>query len=48
MQLRTLQTVDGLGPTASDTVVLAVPVEIMETIIAVREALKSDRLDAGI
>jgi len=30
MQLRTLQTVDGLGPTASNTVVLAVPVEVLE------------------
>ena len=30
MQLRTLQTLDGLGPTASNTVVLAVPVEILE------------------
>ncbi len=30
MQLRTLQTVDGLGPTASNTVVLAVPVELMD------------------
>ncbi|MBI4738132.1 SPFH domain-containing protein [Candidatus Woesearchaeota archaeon] len=30
MQLRTLQTLDGLGPTASNTVVLALPVEIME------------------
>lgn len=30
MQLRTLQTVDGLGPTASNTVVLALPVDIME------------------
>jgi len=30
MQLRTLQTIDGLGPTASNTVVLAVPLEIME------------------
>jgi hypothetical protein len=28
--LRTLQTIDGLGPTASNTVVLAVPIEIME------------------
>lgn len=34
MQLRTLQTIDGLGPTASNTVVLAVPVEIMEAIKA--------------
>ena len=30
MQLRTLQTIDGLGPTASNTVILAVPVELME------------------
>lgn len=30
MQLRTLQTIDGLGPTASNTVVLAVPVNIMD------------------
>jgi regulator of protease activity HflC (stomatin/prohibitin superfamily) len=32
MQLRTLQTIDGLGPTASNTVVLAVPVEIVELV----------------
>ncbi len=32
MQLRTLQTIDGLGPTASNTVVLAVPIEIMEMV----------------
>jgi len=30
MQLRTLQTLDGLGPTASNTVVVALPVEVME------------------
>jgi regulator of protease activity HflC (stomatin/prohibitin superfamily) len=30
MQLRTLQTIDGLGPTPSNTVVLAVPVEVLE------------------
>jgi hypothetical protein len=30
MQLRTLQTIDGLGPTPSNTVVLAVPVEVMQ------------------
>jgi len=30
MQLRTLQTLDGLGPTASNTVVLALPVQVME------------------
>lgn len=32
MQLRTLQTIDGLGPTASNTVVLAVPIDIMEVL----------------
>ncbi len=35
MQLRTLQTIDGLGPTASNTVVLAVPIEIMEAAKAI-------------
>ena len=30
MQLRTLQTLDGLGPTASNTVVMALPVEVFE------------------
>jgi hypothetical protein len=30
MQLRTLQTLDGLGPSASNTVVLAIPLEIIE------------------
>ena len=34
MQLRTLQTIDGLGPTPSNTVVLAVPVDILESIRA--------------
>jgi regulator of protease activity HflC (stomatin/prohibitin superfamily) len=32
MQLRTLQTIDGLGPTASNTVVLALPIELVELI----------------
>lgn len=32
MQLRTLQTLDGLGPTASNTVVLALPVDVMEAV----------------
>ncbi|MEI8175486.1 MAG: SPFH domain-containing protein [Candidatus Omnitrophota bacterium] len=35
MQLRTLQTIDGLGPSASNTVVLAVPVEIMQAVMAI-------------
>ncbi len=39
MQLRTLQTIDGLGPTASNTVVLAVPVDIMDSIRAVTAKL---------
>jgi FKBP-type peptidyl-prolyl cis-trans isomerase len=30
MQLRTLQTLDGLGPTASNTVVMALPVDVLE------------------
>ena len=34
MQLRTLQTIDGLGPTASNTVVIAMPVDIMDAISA--------------
>jgi regulator of protease activity HflC (stomatin/prohibitin superfamily) len=41
MQLRTLQTIDGLGPTASNTVVLGVPVEILETVVALKDALQS-------
>jgi regulator of protease activity HflC (stomatin/prohibitin superfamily) len=38
MQLRTLQTIDGLGPQASNTVVLAVPIEIMELVKRVGQA----------
>jgi len=30
MQLRTLQTIDGLGPTPSNTVILTVPVDLIE------------------
>lgn len=40
MQLRTLQTIDGLGPTASNTVVLAVPVEVMEAVDAIAKTKK--------
>ena len=32
MQLRTLQTIDGLGPGASNTVILAVPIELMQLV----------------
>ena len=35
MQLRTLQTIDGLGPTASNTVVLAVPIDVMDALHSV-------------
>jgi regulator of protease activity HflC (stomatin/prohibitin superfamily) len=41
MQLRTLQTIDGLGPTASNTVVLAVPIEIMEAITSLKDQFLS-------
>jgi regulator of protease activity HflC (stomatin/prohibitin superfamily) len=41
MHLRTLQTIDGLGPSASNTVVLAVPVEMMEIITSLKGALKA-------
>ncbi len=34
MQLRTLQTIDGLGPTASNTVILALPMELIDAIRA--------------
>ena len=41
MQLRTLQTIDGLGPTASNTVVLAVPINIMDALDQLGPFLKS-------
>jgi regulator of protease activity HflC (stomatin/prohibitin superfamily) len=40
MQLRTLQTIDGLGPTASNTVVLALPLEVLESIGALKDAFR--------
>jgi regulator of protease activity HflC (stomatin/prohibitin superfamily) len=40
MQLRTLQSIDGLGPSASNTVVLAVPVDVMETVRGLSTLLK--------
>jgi regulator of protease activity HflC (stomatin/prohibitin superfamily) len=43
MQLRTLQTIDGLGPSASNTVVLAVPVDLLETIRALSNYLKTGK-----
>ena len=43
MQLRTLQTIDGLGPTASNTVVLAVPIEVMELARNLDDSLSETR-----
>jgi regulator of protease activity HflC (stomatin/prohibitin superfamily) len=39
MQLRTLQTIDGLGPTASNTVVFAVPMDLVEAARAVTKSI---------
>ncbi len=39
MQLRTLQTIDGLGPTSSNTVVLGVPLELYEGLTALRDTV---------
>jgi hypothetical protein len=41
MHLRTLQTIDGLGPSASNTVVLTVPVEMMEILTGLKEMLRT-------
>jgi regulator of protease activity HflC (stomatin/prohibitin superfamily) len=51
MQLRTLQTIDGLGPQASNTVVIAVPIEIMELVKRMGESIhangKAEALSRG-
>ncbi len=41
MQLRTLQTIDGLGPTASNTVVIAVPIDLMDAMQSIARNLKA-------
>ena len=46
MQLRTLQTIDGLGPTASNTVLLAIPLELMELASAARHHLSNGQAHA--
>lgn len=46
MQLRTLQTIDGLGPTASNTVVLAVPVDVMQAVSGLSDYLRNPALNA--
>jgi len=43
MQLRTLQTIDGLGPTASNTVVLAIPIEVMDVLNGTARFLEGRR-----
>jgi len=40
MQLRTLQTIDGLGPTASNTVVLAVPIDVLQSAGALKDMFR--------
>ncbi len=40
MQLRTLQTIDGLGPSASNTVIMAVPIDLLEMLQGVNKLLK--------
>ena len=42
MQLRTLQTIDGLGPTASNTVVLAIPIDVIDAVHAVSRSRSRD------
>lgn len=42
MQLRTLQTIDGLGPTASNTVVIGIPMEIMNLVQTLNQAKRAD------
>lgn len=43
MQLRTLQTIDGLGPSPSNTVVLAVPIDILELAKTLNEKLVQNK-----
>jgi regulator of protease activity HflC (stomatin/prohibitin superfamily) len=47
MQLRTLQTIDGLGPSASNTVVLTVPVDVMETVKGLAARFKPAKTPEG-
>jgi regulator of protease activity HflC (stomatin/prohibitin superfamily) len=47
MQLRTLQTIDGLGPSASNTVVLAVPIELLEDMAALGNTLRGRSANSG-
>jgi regulator of protease activity HflC (stomatin/prohibitin superfamily) len=47
MQLRTLQTIDGLGPTASNTVVLAVPIDVLESLGSLKDVFRGRAPGAG-
>jgi regulator of protease activity HflC (stomatin/prohibitin superfamily) len=47
MQLRTLQTIDGLGASASNTVVLAVPVELLDVAARLNHSLSTDGTSIG-
>ena len=47
MQLRTLQTIDGLGASASNTVVLAVPVELMDVAARLNHSLSTGGTSIG-
>jgi regulator of protease activity HflC (stomatin/prohibitin superfamily) len=48
MQLRTLQTIDGLGPSASNTVVLAVPIEIMQLAQKMSESIGANGMTGAL
>lgn len=43
MQLRTLQTLDALGPSASNTVVLALPVDVVQAATSLKEWLEEGK-----
>jgi regulator of protease activity HflC (stomatin/prohibitin superfamily) len=47
MQLRTLQTIDGLGPTASNTVVLALPIDVVEGLGSLKHLLHGPASEAS-
>jgi len=44
MQLRALQTIDGLGPTASNTVIVPLPLELLDGFRDLANAMKSMRV----
>lgn len=46
MQLRTLQTIDGLGPSSSNTVILALPLEVLDTMRAYIKSAGKPTIDA--